>query len=447
MDVSVDQLRRAMEEFDQSMREDREWSAWTENSSYKFAIFNNGRIYPVKQIVSMATGLPRSAFSSGAQANTIVSKCGLRVLSLKESSWSVKSENDAVKVLDKSAFSQGTGIPIEIRPFFLDQDPHPGLHYPVEFILNGQKFHAYIAAESSPTHRTRLFWHLDFIKELAIRFPLHYESVRSDRDFDGLPAPLMRFTRIDSYKAYVVTLQEAETAATDWTDNELEAAVIAYLKMRKQELAGLPYSKAVVNRTLREGGLSQRTKASIEYRMQNISAVLKEMCEPIIKGYLPAKNVGSQTKAKLLSILDRLGACSQEDYEPDFDQQVVDARVKRLLRKPFEGVPKGQPSPPQSTKTTVSYARDPLVKAWVLQKSEGQCEGCSTPAPFLNKDGIPYLEVHHVVALAEGGPDTVENAVALCPNCHRRCHLANDGESYSAGLYGGVKRLKRKDEL
>jgi len=32
------------------------------------------------------------------------------------------------------------------------------------------------------------------------------------------------------------------------------------------------------------------------------------------------------------------------------------------------------------------------------------------------------LEVHHKVPLAEGGDDTVENAIALCPNCHRHAH-------------------------
>jgi hypothetical protein len=37
-------------------------------------------------------------------------------------------------------------------------------------------------------------------------------------------------------------------------------------------------------------------------------------------------------------------------------------------------------------------------------------------------DGSPFLETHHLIRLADGGPDTVENAVAVCPNCHRRLH-------------------------
>jgi 5-methylcytosine-specific restriction protein A len=35
------------------------------------------------------------------------------------------------------------------------------------------------------------------------------------------------------------------------------------------------------------------------------------------------------------------------------------------------------------------------------------------------------LECHHVVWLAEGGDDHIENTVALCPNCHRRMHVLN----------------------
>lgn len=39
------------------------------------------------------------------------------------------------------------------------------------------------------------------------------------------------------------------------------------------------------------------------------------------------------------------------------------------------------------------------------------------------KINIPFLEVHHVKWLAKGGSDTVNNVVALCPNCHRKMHL------------------------
>lgn len=61
--------------------------------------------------------------------------------------------------------------------------------------------------------------------------------------------------------------------------------------------------------------------------------------------------------------------------------------------------------------------------AEVLYRANGHCENCKSAAPFLRDlDNSPYLEVHHKKTLADGGDDTVENAIALCPNCHRKAH-------------------------
>lgn len=81
-------------------------------------------------------------------------------------------------------------------------------------------------------------------------------------------------------------------------------------------------------------------------------------------------------------------------------------------------------SPRKPTTQEISvYNRSPYVKAVVLLRAEGRCEGCKKPAPFNRKsDNTPYLEVHHIIQLANDGEDTVENAIALCPNCHRKAH-------------------------
>ncbi|WP_245612033.1 HNH endonuclease [endosymbiont 'TC1' of Trimyema compressum] len=45
-------------------------------------------------------------------------------------------------------------------------------------------------------------------------------------------------------------------------------------------------------------------------------------------------------------------------------------------------------------------------------------------APFKNKANKPYLETHHIIWLSEGGRgDTIDNTVALCPNCHKKMHV------------------------
>jgi 5-methylcytosine-specific restriction protein A len=72
---------------------------------------------------------------------------------------------------------------------------------------------------------------------------------------------------------------------------------------------------------------------------------------------------------------------------------------------------------------TEVYVRNPDVVAAVLGRAAGVCERCAKAAPFVRKkDGTPYLEVHHRKQLAHGGEDTVENANALCANCHRALH-------------------------
>ncbi len=82
----------------------------------------------------------------------------------------------------------------------------------------------------------------------------------------------------------------------------------------------------------------------------------------------------------------------------------------------------------------------PKIRAWVAELAKGICEGCGQKAPF-EVDGLPFLEVHHVKHLAQQGSDSITNAVALCPNCHRRCHFASDKEAFTLSLYGKVSRL------
>jgi hypothetical protein len=71
-----------------------------------------------------------------------------------------------------------------------------------------------------------------------------------------------------------------------------------------------------------------------------------------------------------------------------------------------------------------AFRRNPDVIAEVLIRADGTCEHCRSSAPFRRaSDDTPYLEVHHRKLLSEGGEDTVVNALALCPNCHRRLHF------------------------
>lgn len=114
--------------------------------------------------------------------------------------------------------------------------------------------------------------------------------------------------------------------------------------------------------------------------------------------------------------------------QASFDHQVrasiadsQNARRKRIAKAPRK--------PKMTVRMVKDYHRNPDVAAEVLVRAGGICEGCETIAPFLRRsDGSPYLEVHHIVQLAEDGDDTIENSVALCPNCHRQRHYGQPAE-------------------
>lgn len=67
--------------------------------------------------------------------------------------------------------------------------------------------------------------------------------------------------------------------------------------------------------------------------------------------------------------------------------------------------------------------RNQFISEYTKDRANGKCDLCGEKAPFIDKNGRPYLESHHVVTLADGGPDAIYNTVAICPNCHRRIHV------------------------
>lgn len=104
-------------------------------------------------------------------------------------------------------------------------------------------------------------------------------------------------------------------------------------------------------------------------------------------------------------------------------------------------MPKGQSNPQRKTATVDTFVRDARVVRYVLDAADGNCEVCGSPSPFFKEDGEPFLEVHHVKRLADGGSDTAQNAIAACPNCHREFHHGANRDALRALVYSKVSRL------
>ena len=125
-----------------------------------------------------------------------------------------------------------------------------------------------------------------------------------------------------------------------------------------------------------------------------------------------------------------MGNNSRIEHFDDFEKDVEKSRKgspagrKKRLTLYKERLKGTSGKPEKKFVYTQIFIRHPDVVAEVLERSKGRCENkeCTKPEPFKKPNGKTYLEVHHKKQLTKGGKDSVENAIALCPNCHREAH-------------------------
>lgn len=114
---------------------------------------------------------------------------------------------------------------------------------------------------------------------------------------------------------------------------------------------------------------------------------------------------------------------ANETNKVDFDD-AVKAALEDSERERRQRLRNANPEPRKIWQKVAVFVRNPDVVAEVLQRANGNCEACGAEAPFIRRTNeTPYLEVHHRKKLSDGGDDTVANAIALCPNCHRKEHF------------------------
>jgi 5-methylcytosine-specific restriction protein A len=92
------------------------------------------------------------------------------------------------------------------------------------------------------------------------------------------------------------------------------------------------------------------------------------------------------------------------------------------------------------------YARSAKIKIYVLKRAKGLCEACKREAPFLRKNGSPYLEPHHIRRIADGGPDHPKFVAAVCPTCHRLIHHGEGGAKLNADLEKHVLKVEEEHD-
>lgn len=84
-----------------------------------------------------------------------------------------------------------------------------------------------------------------------------------------------------------------------WSDDENDIVIAAYFQMLTWERIGRPFVKADVVRSV-EKQLSNRSYGSIEFKFQNISAVLNDAGYDFIDGYKPLANYQDALSQRVL---------------------------------------------------------------------------------------------------------------------------------------------------
>lgn len=118
-------------------------------------------------------------------------------------------------------------------------------------------------------------------------------------------------------------MAEQEKVGKPWNDDELDAIVADYFSMLRAELSRQPYIKSHHSAVLMQQ--IGRTHRSVEFKHQNISAVLEEMGLPWIVGYKPKRNY----QASIFGAIDR--------YLSSNDEVVYDQLPPKVLSVAEDG--------------------------------------------------------------------------------------------------------------
>lgn len=131
-------------------------------------------------------------------------------------------------------------------------------------------------------------------------------------------------------------------------------------------------------------------------------------------------NISLKSNAISINESDELNQVCLKELESDCDEtSVKNAQIRSLYS-----------SAKKQTKYInykgKRYSRNSAIrKLALLRADDGKCEACRDYAPFIDKNGEWFLEVHHIEPLSHGGKDELDNVAALCPNCHRKMHYAS----------------------
>lgn len=138
-EVEREKIIQALKEFDVKLRDTEEWCNFTQKKNHKYAISHDGKLYPVKKIISLATGAHVSTFSGGEEANNYLKNKGFDIIDLNNLQLGTLKEKFE-KIMDEYVnarrFEEFTGHPL--GDLFRNEVPEKIYNYLSGFQLNGE---------------------------------------------------------------------------------------------------------------------------------------------------------------------------------------------------------------------------------------------------------------------------------------------------------------------
>jgi len=124
------------------------------------------------------------------------------------------------------------------------------------------------------------------------------------------------------------------------------------------------------------------------------------------------------------NIFNIQSAASEEDYQ----EQALISDKKIIPTGPIRKATRS------SASNVTAWFRDPGIARTALENATYQCSVATDHVTFTSKaTGNPFVEAHHLVPMEyqdnfEFSLDVPENIISLCPNCHKKIHLAKTKE-------------------
>jgi len=79
----------------------------------------------------------------------------------------------------------------------------------------------------------------------------------------------------------------------------------------------------------------------------------------------------------------------------------------------------------ERVRTAKVLVRNPKISRLVKEKNKYICQVCGEK-PFVQKNGVPYAEAHHIFELSKTRIDSPDHMICVCPRCHRIIHYGNE---------------------